>query len=46
MPFNWIEKPWQLAAGQSVRIRHRVVLFAGDSQEAGLDTLYKEWAGA
>lgn len=46
MPFNWIEKPWQLAAGQSVRIRHRVVLFAGDPQEAGLDGLYKEWAGA
>lgn len=46
MPFNWIEKPWQLAAGQSVRIRHRVVTFAGDPQEAGLDQLHKEWAGA
>jgi hypothetical protein len=46
MPFNWIEKPWQLAAGQSVRIRHRVVAFAGDPQEAGLDQLHKEWAGA
>ena len=46
MPFNWIEKPWQLAAGQSVRIRHRVVAFAGDPQEAGLDQLHREWAGA
>jgi Family of unknown function (DUF6807) len=46
MPFNWLEKPWQLAAGQYVRIRHRVVLFAGDPQEAGLDGLHKEWAGA
>jgi hypothetical protein len=44
MPFNWIEKPWQLAAGQSVRIRHRVVMFAGTPQEAGLDRLYNEWA--
>ena len=25
MPFNWIEKPWRLAAGQAVPIRHRVV---------------------
>jgi methane monooxygenase PmoA-like len=46
MPFNWIEQPWRLPAGQSVRIRHRVVTFAGDPQEAGLDRLHKEWAGA
>ena len=46
MPFNWLEQPWRLAAGQSVRIRHRVVTFAGDPQDAGLDQLYKEWAGA
>jgi hypothetical protein len=46
MAFNWIEKPWQLAAGQSVRVRHRVVGFAGDPAEAGLDRLYKEWIGA
>ena len=46
MPFNWIEQPWRLAAGQSVRIRHRIVAFAGDPQEAGLDRLHREWAGA
>jgi hypothetical protein len=46
MPFNWIEQPWRLAAGQSVRIRHRVVTFAGDPQEAGLDRLHRDWAGA
>jgi hypothetical protein len=46
MPFNWIEKPWHLSAGRSVRIRHRIVLFAGDPQEAGLDGLYTAWAGA
>jgi hypothetical protein len=46
MPFNWIEQPWRLAAGQSVRIRHRVVSFAGDPQEVGLDQLYRDWAGS
>jgi hypothetical protein len=46
MPFNWIETPWQLAAGRSVRIRHRVVMFAGDPQDAGLDRLYQEWIRA
>jgi hypothetical protein len=45
MAFNWLEQPWRLAAGQSVRLRHRVVAFAGDPQEAGLDQLHREWAG-
>jgi hypothetical protein len=43
MPFNWIEQPWQLAAGRSVRIRHRVVTFAGDPAQAGLDELHRDW---
>lgn len=46
MPFNWLEDPWQLAAGRSVRIRHRVVMFAGDPRDAGLDGLYREWIRA
>lgn len=41
--FNWITKPWRLEAGQSVRIRHRVVAFAGDPSEAQLDALHAEW---
>jgi hypothetical protein len=45
MPFNWIERPWQLPAGRSVRIRHRVVAFAGDPQHAGLDALFEAWTG-
>ena len=45
MPFNWIDTNWRLPAGQSVRIRHRVVAFAGDPREAGLDGLYKQWTG-
>ncbi len=43
MPFNWIDQPWRLRAGQSVRVRHRIVMFAGDPQEAGLDALHREW---
>jgi hypothetical protein len=42
-PFNWIDKPWRLRAGQSVRIRQRVVAFAGDPDEAGLGALYEAW---
>jgi hypothetical protein len=43
--FNWIEHPWRLAAGQSVRLRYRVVAFAGTPDDAGLDQLHREWAG-
>jgi hypothetical protein len=45
MPFNWIEKPWQLAAGKSVRLRYRVALFAGTAEEAGIEGLYNDWVG-
>jgi len=45
-PFNFIDKPWQLAAGKSVRLRYRVVLHAGDHKDAALDALHKEWAAA
>jgi hypothetical protein len=42
-PFYFIENPWQLAAGKSVKLRYRVVLHAGDPKEAGLSRLYQEW---
>ena len=41
---NFMEKSWELAAGQSVTFRYRVVLHAGDPQVAGLAAVYKEWA--
>ena len=44
-PFNFIDAPWKLPAGESVRLRYRVVLHAGDPQEAGLDGVYRAWAG-
>jgi len=43
-PFNFIEKPWELAAGTSVALRYRVVLHADDAKAAGLDAIYREWA--
>ena len=43
-PFNFIDAPWQLAAGKSVQLRYRVALFVGDPKEAGLDRIYRDWA--
>ena len=42
--FNFRPEPWQLAAGKSVQLKHRVAMFAGDPSEAGLDALYAEWS--
>ncbi|MHC1767788.1 MAG: DUF6807 family protein [Verrucomicrobiia bacterium] len=44
MPFQWIEEPWKLAAGKTARLKYRVVLFAGEPQEAGIENLYRSWA--
>jgi hypothetical protein len=46
MPFNWIEQPWRLPAGQSVHLRYRVAMFGGSPHEAGIEELYRQWAGA
>jgi hypothetical protein len=43
-PLNYIETPWQLAAGKSVTLRYRVVLHAGGPKDAGLDAVFKEWS--
>lgn len=43
-PFNFLDKPWQLPSGESVTLRYRVVLYAGDPNEAGLDKIYDEWS--
>jgi hypothetical protein len=42
-PMYWNEKSWQLAAGKSVKLRYRVVLFAGEPKQAGLDQIYSAW---
>jgi hypothetical protein len=42
-PFYLMDKPWQLAAGNSVTLRYRVVLHGGDPKAAKLAALYREW---
>jgi hypothetical protein len=42
-PFNFLERPWQLAAGDSIRLRYRVVLHAGTPQQVALDEIYRRW---
>ena len=43
-PLNWIEKPWTIAAGDSVTFRYAVVLHSGEPASANLVGLYMEWA--
>jgi hypothetical protein len=43
-PMNFLETDWRLPAGESVVMRYRVVLHAGDPAEAGLDQLWKTWS--
>lgn len=43
-PMNFLDKPWELAAGQSVSLKYRVLLFAGDTKEAEVERIYREWA--
>lgn len=43
-PFYFIEKSWSLAAGQSVRLRYRVVFFGGEPSEVQLARIYEEWS--
>ena len=38
---NFLEKSWKLAAGRSVSLRYRVLLFAGDPKEAEVERIYQ-----
>lgn len=42
-PFNFLERPWSMPAGKSVRLRYRVVVFAGTPEEVQLAQLYEQW---
>ena len=42
-PFEFLGKPWVLSKGKSIRLRYRVVIYAGTPQQAGLDALYSKW---
>ena len=43
-PMNFLDKSWEMAAGQSVSLKYRVLLFAGDAKEAEIERIYREWA--
>lgn len=42
-PMNFQEAPWRLAAGNSVKLRYRVVVHAGDAHVAGIAEVFREW---
>jgi len=42
-PFNFIDQPWQLAAGKSVKFSYRVLLYAGDPQQGDVEEVFKAW---
>ena len=42
-PFNFIEEPWRLPAGESVELKYRVVMYGGTAEEAGLKEIFKVW---
>jgi len=45
-PMNFLGKEgWQLAKGESVRLRYRVVVHQGSADEANLSALFDQWAG-
>ncbi len=46
MPFQWITEPWQLPAGQSVHLKYKVLVFAGDHEDNDLAGQYSQWASA
>lgn len=45
-PFNYLDRPWQMRESESIRLRYRVVLHAGNPNEAGLDRLHADWIAA
>jgi len=42
-PFNFIERPWELAGGRSVSLRYRVLACAGDTGLQRLEGFYRDW---
>jgi hypothetical protein len=44
-PFNFNKEPWTLAAGKTLQLRYRVVLFAGEPNSVGLNDVFRAWVG-
>ena len=43
-PLYFLPNEFKLPAGQSLKLRYRVVLHAGDAKDAALSNLFKSWA--
>ncbi len=42
-PFNFLDQPWRIEKGQSIRMRYRIVAHAGSPAEAGLSAVFDDW---
>jgi hypothetical protein len=43
-PFNWFEDGFRLGKGEDLRLRYRVIVHGGDTDEARIADLYREYA--
>ena len=44
-PLNFLDSPWTMASGETLKLSYRVVLFAGTPAEAQLPGLFGKWVG-
>lgn len=42
-PFNFLDQPWTLSAGQSVKLDYCAIQYVGNPREASLQELYQAW---
>jgi len=45
-PLNWIEEPFQMAEGEELRLRYRVLVHGNNPEPAEIDRYFQEWGGA
>lgn len=43
-PFNWLESDLELPRGSTLRLRYRVVVHGGDTEQARIESLYRDYA--
>lgn len=43
-PFNWLAEPYEIKKGDTLKLKYRVVVHAGDADQANIASLYEEWA--
>jgi hypothetical protein len=43
-PLNWIEEPFQMAEGEQLRLRYRVLVHSNNPEAAEIDRHFQEWS--